>query len=113
MKVILGTRKFTPISTLYTLTGWFPLKDVIFMQTFKILSKIEILRDDHPLKAEINLEEVLENIRTKKHPTLYHKQIVNQYQKYPIDDYNLKIHQKLPRRHHSGAPYRIRNPEPS
>ena len=91
----MGARKSTPLATLYTLTGWLTLKDTIFVQVFKILSKIEILRDDHPLKKEISLEEVLENIRTKKHPTLYHKQIVNQYQKYPIDERNLKIHHKF------------------
>ena len=95
MKLILGARKFTPISTLYTLTGWLSLKDTIFVQTFKILSKLQVLRDDHPLKKEINLDEVLTNLHTKKHPTLYHKQIVNRYHEYEINDYNLKIHHKF------------------
>ena len=63
MKIILGARKFTPIASLYTLTGWLTIKDTIFVQVFKILSKRQVLRDDHPLKQEISLDEVLETCK--------------------------------------------------
>ena len=73
MKAALGLRKFTTIPTRYSLLGWLTIKDQIFIQYFKILTKIKALRDDHSLKK-------------KDFPTLYHKQLVQKYDKYRIND---------------------------
>ena len=55
--------------------GWLSIKDQIFVQYFKILTKIKTLRKDHSLVQETNLEEVLQHIKEKKFPTLYHPKI--------------------------------------
>ena len=91
MKVTLGLRKSVPIATRYTILGWLSIKDQIFVQYMKILSKIKSLRSDHELTKETNLDEILKNIKDKDHPTLYHKQLVQKYQKYPIEEKYLKV----------------------
>ena len=95
MKIVLGARKNTPIAILYSLTEWLTIKDIIFLQYFKILSKIPFLRNDHLLAQETNLDEILENVNANTHPTLYHKQISQQYHQYPIEDAKLKINHKF------------------
>ena len=61
----------------------------------KILSKIKSLRPDHELTQETDLDTVLQNIKEKDHPTLYHKQLVQKYQKYPIEEKYHIIKQKI------------------
>ena len=89
MKVTLGLRKSVPLATRYSILGWLSIKVQIFVQYFKILSKIKSLRPDHELQ-ETSLDTVLQNIKEKDHPTLYHKQLVQKYEKYPIEDKFLK-----------------------
>ena len=68
MKVTLGLRKSTPIATRYSMLGWLSIKDQIFVQYFKILTKIETLRKDHMLTKEINIDQVLKAIKDKDQP---------------------------------------------
>ena len=59
MKVTLALRKFVPIATRYSMLGWLSIKDQIFIQYFKLLTKINILRKDHSLVQETSLDDVL------------------------------------------------------
>ena len=79
MRLVLGLRPQTPIPTRYSLLNWITIKDLTLLQFLKLLAKIPRLRSDHPLKQEINLHMVMDWIKTKKFPTLYHKQLVQRF----------------------------------
>ena len=57
------------------------------IQYFKLLTKIKVLRKDHSLVQETSLDDVLNQIKTK---TLYHKQLTQKYETYPIEEKFLK-----------------------
>ena len=85
MKTALGLRLNTPICIRYHLTGWLTLKDQIFVQYFKLLTKMKYLRMDHPLHQETDMDTVLTALRKPRlFPTLYHKQLAQRYHTYAV-----------------------------
>ena len=60
------------------------------------------MRKDHSLVQETNLEEVLQNIKKKKFPTLYHKQLTQKYSQYEIEEKHLKTSYKQTKNYLTG-----------